>query len=183
LDEAHHSQIQNEEIESGWENWARHDFEKALEKRFRVDVRDGANLREIWDKALDTGAAHWQEESSGMFIDVARVVKSISADDALAVLDTAVSAETETIATVLIDAIEALPNAGGVYAGAGSCANLGGIPSAADLAYPPYADELFRILYYFKTQYPALVESCGVREPALSKALCELDHIASVVNR
>lgn len=180
LNETRQSELQNEEIESGWENWARHDFEKAIVKRFGVELRDGANLREIWDKALDTGLAYWFEESSGMTIQVDGVVKGIAADDALPLLDTAVSQATETIANLLIDAIEALPNAGSVYAGAGLCANAGGLPDMSDGLNPYDADELFRVLFYFKTQY---AEFCPVAEPALSKALCELDRIASIANR
>ena len=117
-----------------------------------------------------------------MCIDVERVAKSVDVDAALPLLDTTVSEKTERLACQLMEAIEALPDFGGICAGAGLCANLAGIPNMEKLD-PQSADDLFRILFYVKTQYPAVVESCGIIEPVLSEALCELDSIASIADR
>lgn len=188
LDESRLGEMELEESASAWDDWAAHDFESALEKRFKVSTVspvDGAALKALFNAALDCCSECWHEDGGSMYIDVERVAKSVDVDAALSLLDTTVSEKTETIVSRLMEAIEALPVAGLIYAGAGTCANLGGFPADEfrEGLTPQTADELFRILFYVKTQYPAVVESCGIIEPALSEALCELDAIASIARR
>src|SRR5579872_3369390 len=162
LNESRLSEMETEESAQGWEDWGQHDFIRALEKRFGVSTVaeiDGVALKRLFDETADSACEYWYDDGSGMTINIERVTKSVDVDAALPLLDTSVSEKTERLACQLVEAIEALPLAGLIYAGAGLCANLGGIPNIGERIDPQTADDLFRVLFYVKTQYPAVVES------------------------
>ena len=119
LNETRHGELQAEEIAESWEAWARQEFERELEKRFRVSVRDGIDLRPLWDSALETGSGQWIEESSGMFIDVPRMVKGIAFDDARPYLDCELLPERIEQAARLLAALHASSEFHSICAAAG----------------------------------------------------------------
>jgi hypothetical protein len=185
LDESRLGRMEQEESASAWDDWARHDFVKALEKRFGVDTLptiDAKQIKKLFDDTCGAACEYWFSDGRGMTVRMDKITQAVELENALPFLDTTVSPETERIATTLMEAIDALPVAGLIYAGAGFCGNLGGIPDMSNGIAPQDADDLFRVLFYFKTQYACVVESTGVVEPALSKALCDLDRIARMID-
>jgi len=77
LDDEVHSRIESEDIDESWECWARREFERELEKQFGDEINIPADkLRGMFDEW-----AEWQHDSSGPYVNVARVVGFITADD------------------------------------------------------------------------------------------------------
>jgi hypothetical protein len=105
LDEERLSRMEAEESEQGWHDWARDEFARALEARFRVPVRDGADLRPVFDQ----GEPEWYAESSGMTCDIRRVVKNLSFEDVRAVLDCDLLPERIEQLQRLLDALRRSP--------------------------------------------------------------------------
>lgn len=119
LNEERLSEIQNAEIAGAWENWLRHEFETELEKRFRVPTRDGIDIRPLWDSMLEVSGAGWYEESSGMIIDVARVVKDCDFDRARPYLDCELLPERIEQLARLLASLHASPEFHAICAAAG----------------------------------------------------------------
>ena len=105
LNESRLSEMEVEESEDAWEDWARHEFGRALEARFGVPIREGADLRPVFDQ----GEPEWYEESSGMTCDIQRVVKRLSFDDVRAVLDSELLPERIAQLQRLLDALRQSP--------------------------------------------------------------------------
>jgi len=77
-DEDLHSEMEVEAQNEAWENWAKEDFKKALEKHFgfEFDEVDDDKLFELFRQACDRGNAEWINEQGGdMWIDVKKVVE------------------------------------------------------------------------------------------------------------
>ncbi len=71
-------------IEEAWDNWARSEFERSLEKHLNLwgDIEaEDEDLKKVFDLGRDRTNQYWHEESGGMYIDVDKVASSILLDD------------------------------------------------------------------------------------------------------
>ena len=77
VDETLMGEMELESQAEAWDNWARSDFESALEKEFDVefDKVDGDKLYELFREACNSANEYWVNESGGeSYINVKRVV-------------------------------------------------------------------------------------------------------------
>jgi len=77
LDEDLHSQEEQEEIDASWDAWVEHDFRRALEKHFGREIRDDANLFDLFNEQ----EPEWYEDCSGMTCNIKRCVERVKAED------------------------------------------------------------------------------------------------------
>ena len=77
LDEDVWSEVQQEEINDSWKAWVKHDFTRCLEERFGREVRDDADMEELFHQQ----EPEWNEDSSGMYCDIKRVIEKIELKD------------------------------------------------------------------------------------------------------
>jgi len=79
-----HSEMEMEAQSEAWENWAKKDFTRALEKEFDVDL-DGVSDEAIFGLfrvGMDRANVEWVNESGdSMYIDIKRIVAKISEED------------------------------------------------------------------------------------------------------
>lgn len=87
LDESDLSDLETELQGEAWDNWARHEFERELERVFGQFL-DGADLDasadqlgELFYALRERSNTDWDSDSSGVSIDVARIVESATTDD------------------------------------------------------------------------------------------------------
>ncbi len=83
LDEELYSEMCLDAQNEDWENWVRHDFLKALEKKFGdyyLDF-DRDSLRSLFETVCERSNIYWVEEESGMWIDIEDIVENITAED------------------------------------------------------------------------------------------------------
>jgi hypothetical protein len=84
-DEDHHSELQREAESEAWKDWAKRDFVKGIEKKFNIEL-DGVNedlLFEIFIESSDHSNTYWENEwADSMYIDIDRIVKSVTKTDA-----------------------------------------------------------------------------------------------------
>lgn len=78
LDEDLYSREQQEEIDASWDAWVKYDFTRGLEKRFGREVRDDADLFELFYQQ----EPEWSEDCSGMVCDVQQCVGRVRPEDA-----------------------------------------------------------------------------------------------------
>lgn len=81
-DEDLHSQMEHEAENEAWENWAKADFKKALERRFDIDLDEEKipedKIYEVYHQAMDKGNVEWvNEQGSDMYIDIERLVRNV----------------------------------------------------------------------------------------------------------
>jgi hypothetical protein len=70
--------------DEAWENWVRHDFLKALEKKLDYDLDlniESDDLRSLFEKVRERSNIYWEEESSGMWVDIEAVVENVLEED------------------------------------------------------------------------------------------------------
>lgn len=80
LDEGKLSEVESNDEDEAWDSWAHSEFRRGLEKRFGCEFRDGSDLREAFESARDVANEYWIHESSGPYIDIAKVVAAVSED-------------------------------------------------------------------------------------------------------
>lgn len=83
-DEELNSQMESEAQDEAWDDWAKRDFQRALERRFDVDLDDvdGEKLFEIFHEAAERSNTYWvNEQGDSMYIDLDRVIKATSKKD------------------------------------------------------------------------------------------------------
>jgi hypothetical protein len=82
LDEGRYSAVLVEEQEESWENWARHDFVRAIEKEFDAELTANAEtLRALFDELCERSNTYWEDHGSGVYIDISRILKAAEWDD------------------------------------------------------------------------------------------------------
>lgn len=80
-DESDLSELEAEREDEAWENWARSDFRREIEKRFELELSDGLpdeRLYEIFHEACEASGQYWEHTSEGPYIDMRRVVTKVS---------------------------------------------------------------------------------------------------------
>ncbi|SRR5579863_10244763 len=78
LDDGLYEREQQDEIDASWDAWVKHDFRRSLEKRFGRDVREDADLSQLFYES----EPEWNEDSSGMYCNIERCVAGIEPEDA-----------------------------------------------------------------------------------------------------
>jgi hypothetical protein len=85
LDEEDYSTRELEAIDESWDNWARREFECALEDKFadcaEFEFPDGDALRTFFNEKADQANVSWEPEGSGYSIRIGRIVEGIDLDD------------------------------------------------------------------------------------------------------
>lgn len=86
LDEDSHSHVLLELEDEAWDNWARHDFVRALGKKFPdieddIDALDNDAVFQIFNTARDEANEYWEQETSGAWIDIDKIVACVTVDD------------------------------------------------------------------------------------------------------
>jgi hypothetical protein len=79
LDESIHSRLECEEQEQSWDNWARSEFVRELQKALEVEIddSDSAKIAESFETLRDRANVYWEDGS----IDIARIVEAATCDD------------------------------------------------------------------------------------------------------
>jgi hypothetical protein len=82
LDEEAESELEQEGIEEAWDNWARSDYERALEKAWgaEIDFSEVENLREHFENNAQSANEYWQDDGGSMYIDVEKVAEEAFTD-------------------------------------------------------------------------------------------------------
>ena len=91
-DEDDHSNLEMEAQNEAWENWARRDFIKEIEKWFKVEFDNDPKselLYEVFHEACDSANEYWVNESGdSMYINIERIVKKgVSKEDVKQLVD------------------------------------------------------------------------------------------------
>lgn len=90
IDECALSDLESELSDQAWNSWASGDFQRAIEKRWNVelDFTDDAEssadaFRAMFERVRDDANIYWENGGSGydMWVDVDRVVENLSTDD------------------------------------------------------------------------------------------------------
>lgn len=84
LDDMVHSEMENEAQDEAWDNWARSEFERSLERDFYLENLDYENkdLKKVFDLGRSRSHEEWHEESDGeMYIDVGAIASTITIQD------------------------------------------------------------------------------------------------------
>lgn len=82
-DEERHSEMEMEAQGAAWDDWARRDFVRALEKRFDVEdldlAADNDQLFELFRETGDRIGEYWvNEQGDSMYINVDRIASKVS---------------------------------------------------------------------------------------------------------
>jgi hypothetical protein len=77
LDESLHSEMESEAQSESWDNWARSDYVRAVERHLEIDLDSSADLAEVFSKVCDRANVYWEGDS----IDVDRVATATTCDD------------------------------------------------------------------------------------------------------
>ena len=83
-DEDLHSEMEMEAQSEAWDNWARSDFKRALEKKFNVELDevDDEKVFELFQEKADESNTYWEnEQGDSMYINLDRIIKKISKND------------------------------------------------------------------------------------------------------
>jgi hypothetical protein len=83
LDEDLLSEIEQEEIEDCWGNWMAHDFQRALEAAFEVDLDAGIGitteqLRELFDDACNASSTYPEYNGAEVVVNLERIVDAVT---------------------------------------------------------------------------------------------------------
>ena len=78
LDEWVHSEVEQEDIDQSWEAWAKSDFARGLEERFGRELKDDADLFELFHEQ----EPEWWEDGGGMTCNMERVIERVGEVDA-----------------------------------------------------------------------------------------------------
>jgi hypothetical protein len=74
------SEVEAEEVEEAWDNWAAHEFKQGLEKAFGGDADEVSpeDLRTCFDEAMEAGNTYWEPQGGeGMYVDMKRVLAKV----------------------------------------------------------------------------------------------------------
>jgi hypothetical protein len=77
-DEEAHSELEMQAQDDAWENWARSDYRRALEKEYRGDASEVSDdaLFEHFMSAMDKSNTYWEnEQGDSMYVDLDRVIE------------------------------------------------------------------------------------------------------------
>lgn len=83
-----HSQLETEAQDNAWQRWARREFAQALIARWAPDSQidsdelEGDGLWTLFHDAAERSGTYWEnQQGPDVYIDVARVVNAVSADE------------------------------------------------------------------------------------------------------
>ncbi len=80
LDESKMSEMEMEEANEAWESWGRHDFRKALEDQWGVDVDwlSDASIDTIAFETMDEAGIYWEHGSEGPYLALDLLAKAVN---------------------------------------------------------------------------------------------------------
>jgi|WetSurMetagenome_2_1015567.scaffolds.fasta_scaffold70884_2 hypothetical protein len=85
-DEDLHSKLESEAQDEAWKNWARRDFVRAIEKKFKVTISDDEVddelLLTIFHESAEKANEYWgNQEGPDVYIDVDKIAKKVTRED------------------------------------------------------------------------------------------------------
>jgi hypothetical protein len=83
-DEEAYSRAELEATAEAWENWAASDFRRHLPGEFDLSEVTEDDLWELWSRHADAAGVYWYEEGGGMYADVRRVARHVTAEEVAA---------------------------------------------------------------------------------------------------
>lgn len=87
LDEEVYDELRQEQIDSAWDNWLRWDFCHKVEEQFGIDIDDMDTFKELFYSLLYEGETDFDDDSTGVTIDLDRFFKEHRDDIARFVKD------------------------------------------------------------------------------------------------
>lgn len=120
LDEQRLGEMEAEESAQGWEDWARCDFIRAMEKRFGVEIveTDKPAIKKVFDDTSDQICEYWFNDGSGMTVRIDKITEAVELESALPFLDITLSDRAQATLSSLLDSIERSRDYGLILAGA-----------------------------------------------------------------
>jgi len=180
LDESRMEAMEVEESASAWEDWARDDFIRALEKRFGVDTvsdPDKTGIKKLFDDTATAICEYWYSDGSGMTVRIDKITEAVELESALPFLDTTLSDRAQATLSGLLDSIERSREFGLILAGA----SMGSAHFYSIRLYgmsPRIADECERLI--LSVQSRGVLDSLDPQ--ALADLLAELQTIARILD-
>jgi len=81
IDDKSLSELEQEQSEEAWNNWAESEFRKGLESKFTGDASEvsGEDLYACFHEAMEESNSYWQDQQgSGMWVDIKRVLAKVT---------------------------------------------------------------------------------------------------------